>query len=247
MILPTTFLILAQTAPFLTPTHGRPSHPSAFPSPSPEVRITVVNATCSPSISLSVAGTNLPVAYPLFRQGEWTGNAPLKTPEIHYLARNVRGDTVADRIIRFRPLSSQILLLTGDLSTTGPADKLPQVAPAATPGIHPATPNFQFHIYPEEAAPREECRYRVVNAMPSRILILREAGGGGKPPRQLSLLAPGGSALFVRQPSCVEWEAEIDGKTYPLQIRQEGGPRNCLIPFFLRGDTPSFIRVFESR
>jgi hypothetical protein len=44
----------------------------------------------------------------------------------------------------------------------------------------------------------------------------------------------------------VEWEAEIDGKTYPLQIRQEGDPRNCLIPFFLRGETPSFIRVFES-
>ena len=81
--------------------------------------------------------------------------------------------------------------------------------------------------------------------MPSKLLILRSVAETGQPSRQLALLAPGNSALFIRQPRNLQWEAEIDGRIYPVTIEQENDSNNCLIPFFLRNGQPDFIRVFE--
>jgi hypothetical protein len=220
--------------------HGHPT-----PSPTPQVRITIVNATCEPAISLTTTGTN-PLSYPLFPQGEWTGNEPLQTTELHYLARTTNGTPLADRTIRFKPVSSQFLLLTGDLSRSGPAEKLPQLGTSryGLPGSFP--PNFQFNIYPLELVCADPCHYRVVNAMPSKTLVLKTFPEGNKPARQLGILTPGNSLLLVGQPPSVEWVAEIDGTPYPLQIVQEGAEGNCLVPFFLREGKPTFIRVFEA-
>ena len=220
--------------------HGHPA-----PTPTPQVRITIVNATCEPAISLSTTGTNS-LSYPLFPQGEWTANEPFCTTDFHYLARSTNGTAIAERTIRFKPVSSQFLLLTGDLSRSGQPDKLPQLAPShtAAPGSFP--PNFQFHVYPVELVCPDPCHYRVVNAMPSRTLVLKTLPDGNKPSRQLGILTPGNSLLLTGQPSCIEWVAEIDGAPYPVQIIQEGAAGNCLIPFFLKNGKPTFIRVFES-
>lgn len=226
--------------------HGHPRHPAATPTPSPQVRITVVNATCAPALSLDIAGITPAVDYPLFPQGEWTANEPLQTNEIRYLARSTNGAPLADRVIRFKPVSSQFLLLTGDLSTNGPSDTLPRIGAIPQPAARASAPNLQFHHYPTVTACQDPCHYRVVNAMPSRLLLLRSIAGGGKPSRQIALLPPGGSALLTHQPSSVEWEAVIEEKVYPLAIRQTGNPRNCLIPFFLRNGKPENIRVFET-
>lgn len=263
-------LIIAQAAllPALPPEdgsdvgeHGRHSARAsrgrasghATPTPTPRVRITIVNATCVPAISLSATGSRDPLvrnnpeslSYPLFRQGTWTSDEPFQSTAFRYVARTTNGMPVADRTIRFKPLSSQTLLLTGDLSRSGPADKLPQLnAPQSQP-IQPWAPNFQFHLYPEEVGCPDPCHYRIVNAMPSKILVLKTVAEGIKPARQLGILAPGNSLLLTKQPPCVEWTAEIDGQSYPVSILQEGAAANCLIPFFLREGRPSFVRIFE--
>jgi hypothetical protein len=210
------------------------------------VKITIVNATCVPAISLSTHGTNHPVAYPRFQQGEWTANQALQTTEIHYLARTMEGAPLAEKSIHVGPISSQVLLLTGDLSRSGPADKLPQVGDNPVQVSIKWPPNFQFHLYPVEFVCKDPCHYRVVNAMPSKTLVLKTLPEKNRPSRQLGLLAPGNSLLLTGQPPCVEWIAEIDGKAHPLSIMQEGAAANCLIPFFLRDGKPTFVRVFET-
>ena len=252
-LLPILFLAQAEMLPsgnaalsHHTGAHGHPRHPAATPTPSPQVRITVVNATCAPALSLDVAGSTPAVDYPLFPQGEWTANEPLPTNEIRYLVRSTNGAPLADRVIRFKPVSSQILLLTGDLSTNGPSDQLPGIGFSPQPSTRPSPPHLQFHLYSSDASRKDPCRYRVVNAMPSRLLLLRTVAGGGKPSRQIALLPPGDSALLTHQPASVEWEAVIEEQVYNVAIRQGDNPRNCLIPFFLRNGKPDHIRVFEN-
>jgi len=220
-------------------------HGSPTPAPSPQVRISIINATSVPSIGLTMTSTNLSVTYPDFPQGIWTADAPLKTPLIHFLVHGRDGSIVADRPLVFQPVSSVFLLLTGDLSTSGPPDQPPQLGLPLAPGAKPWPPNLQFHIYPSVTGTNEGCCYRVFNGMPSKLLILKTPAEPDKPSRQLALLAPGNSALFIHQPSNLEWEAEIEGQTYAVAIEQEGEHRNCLIPFFLKDGEPEFIRVFE--
>jgi len=223
--------------------HG--THPAATPSPSPEVRVTIVNATSIPAIALGTAGSSAPLAFPYFPQGVWTGNLPLKTPAIHYFVRGLSGHTSVDRTLHFPPVSSQMLLLTGDLSTSGPPDLPPQLGLPPSPGATPWPPNLQFHIYPFGTLPNERCRYRIVNGMPSKLLVLRTLAEPNKPSHQIALLAPGNSILLLHQPSNVTWEAEINGEILTVAINQEDEQKNCLIPFFLRNEKPDFIRVFE--
>ncbi|MEI6321854.1 MAG: hypothetical protein WCP60_01975 [bacterium] len=255
-------LLLAQSSPTPAPVamdvtpaehhHTRHALVSATPSPTPEVRITLVNATSVSAIALNTRGTNRPFAYPYFPQGTWTGNDPIKTNSVDYLALTTNGALLARHTQKFPTVSSQILLLTGDLSTSGPADSLPQIGLPPPPSLKPWPPNLQFHTYScsksTNASPENKdiCRYRVVNGMPSKLLILRAFADGNKPGRQLALLAPGNSALFIKQPPNLRWEAEIDGQIYPVVMEQEDDQRNCLIPFFLRNGVPSFIRVFEN-
>jgi len=223
--------------------HG---HASPTPLVTPRVKVTIVNATCVPSIALSEKGTNLPVAYPVFPQGEWTANDAVTNAEIHYAARLPEGSVIAEHILRFKPQSSQFLLLTGDLSRKGPPDKLPQLTPTALASPYPWPPNFQFHLYPVELVTKDPCHYRIVNAMPGKTLTLRTPARDGKPSRLLGLLAPGSSLVLTGQPACVDWIAEIDGQNYPVAITQEGAEGNCLIPVFLRNGKPDFLKVFET-
>jgi hypothetical protein len=221
--------------------HGNPT-----PAPSPQVRISIINATSVPSIALTLLSTNLSITYPDFPQGIWTADAPLKTPLIHFLVRDKDGSIVAERSLAFQPVSSEFLLLTGDLSTSGPPDLPPQLGLPPPPGANPWAPNLQFHTYPYVTGTNEGCCYRVFNGMPSKLLILKTPAEANKPSRQLALLPPGNSALFVHQPSNQEWEAEIEGETFTISIEQEGEHRNCLIPFFLKNGQPEFIRVFDN-
>jgi len=244
---------------------------SPTPTPTPEVRVTIVNATSVPSIALGVglssvpsrghdlgtesipSGlrstrnsriTNIPIAYPDFHQGEWTANHAISTPEVQYAVHGTNGPLLALQTIHFKPLSSQYLLLTGDLSTQGPKEKLPQLlGETETAGSYP--PNIQFHVIPYTLVTPDPCHYRIVNAMPRKTLLIRSPGSGNRPSQQLAYLAPGNSVLLVRQPPCVKYEAVIDDQTIPLEIEQEGAEGNCLIPFFLRNGKPDFVRVFE--
>ena len=252
MILPA-LLFLAQTLPAdiaappeKTTQPVRHHHGHPVPTPTLHVRTTIVNATCVPSLSLSTSGTNAPPAYPSFPQGEWTANEARTNAEVHYTVRTPAGIPVADRVIRYAPLSSQFLLLTGDLSRRGPADKLPQVVPLTGAAPVPWPPNFQFHVYPVELVTKDPCHYRVVNGIPGKTLTLRTRPGAGKPSRPLGILAPGNSMLFTSQPACIDWIAEIDGVSLPVSVVQEGAVGNCLIPFFLKGGKPAFVRVFEA-
>lgn len=248
----------------------RHHHALPSPSPTPAVRVTIVNATSVPSIALGVGSstslshghdpgtestsgariarstrtTNIPIAYPDFHQGEWTANHAIRTPEVQYAVHATNGPLMALQMIHFNPLSSQYLLLTGDLSNQGPAEKLPQLLGETAPaGSYP--PNIQFHVIPYTLVSPDPCHYRIVNAMPRKTLLLRSPASGNKPSQQLAYLAPGNSVLLVRQPPCVTYEAVIDDQTIPLEIEQEGAVGNCLIPFFLRNGKPDFVRVFE--
>lgn len=233
----------------------RHSRATATPSPTPRVRVTIVNVTSVPAISLSISAapansasaraTNQTVSYPLFRQGTWTSDEPFQTNEFRYTARTTNNLPIADKTIRYKPVSSQTLLLTGDLSRTGPADRLPQLGSTQSAPAQPSAPNFQFHVYPEEIGCRDPCHYRIVNAMPSKILVLKTPPEANKPARQLGILTPGNSILLVKQPPCAEWIVEIDGQANPLSILQEGAAANCLIPFFLKEGKPAFVRIFE--
>jgi hypothetical protein len=222
-------------------------HAAPTPAPSPEVRITIVNAMSVPVISLNTSGATHHPTYPYFSQGTWTGNEAVKSTNMDCIVRDGKGLFVGEKKLSFQPVSSQVLLITGDLSTAWPSDALPQLGASPPPGLKPWTPNIQFHVYPCSTATNDLCRYRVVNAMPSKVLTLRASSSGNKAGQQLSLLAPGNSALLLHQPPNIHWEAEIDGKIYPFDMEQEDQRKNCLIPFFLRNGVPSFIRVFEDR
>jgi hypothetical protein len=231
--------------------HGRSV---SKPSPTPRVGITIVNATSVPAISLSASApahsapsrnTNQIVSYPLFRQGTWTSDEPFQTNEFRYIVRTTNNLPITEKTIRFKPLSSQTLLLTGDLSQSGPAERLPQLGNIPPVDVQHSAPNFQFHIYPEEVGCTDPCHYRIVNAMPSKLLLLKSLPDGKKPSQLLAILTPGNSILMVKQPPCVEWTAEIDGQSYPVTILQEGAAANCLIPFFLKDGKPAFVRIFE--
>jgi hypothetical protein len=240
---------LTETMSGIPAPHRHDSHRQrvhASPTPTPQVRITIVNATCTPSVALSLSGTNLPVAYPVFRQGEWTANSAVTNTEIHYAVRLQDGPLIAEKTLRFAPQSSQFLLLTGDLSRKGPAEKLPQLSPTDWYAPHPWPPNFQFHVYPVELVTKDPCHYRVVNAMPGKTLTLRTRALDGRPSHLLGLLAPGNSILLTGQPACVDWIAETGTESLSLRIEQSGAVGNCLIPFFLRDGKPDFVRVFET-
>jgi hypothetical protein len=246
-ILPPTSLPSPSPKTPLTHTARDHGHTSATPTPTPEVRITIVNATSVPALSLNTMATAAHRAYPLFPQGEWTANEALKTSEVQYLVQSTNGAIVSKQTIRFKPLSSQFLLLTGDLSSKGPADKLPGITSSPTSlRPHAWPPNFQFHLFPYTLVSQDPCHYRIFNGMPGKTLLLRSVPDGNKPSQQLALLTPGNSVQLVHQPSSIDYDAEIDGHTYRLEIRQEGAEGNCLIPFFLRNGTPDFIRVFET-
>jgi hypothetical protein len=146
--------------------------------------------------------------------------------------------------IRFKPVSSQYLLLTGDLSTRGAVEKLPQVLGETAPR-RVYLPNVQFHVIPYALVTPDPCHYMIFNAMPGKTLLLRSPASENKPAQQLAYLAPGNSVLLVHQPPCVCYEAVVDGQSIPLAIEQEGAVGNCLIPFFLRNGKPDFVRVFE--
>jgi hypothetical protein len=162
----------------------------------------------------------------------------------HYVARSTNGELIASQIIKFKPVSSQFLLLTGDLSRNAPPDRLPQLS-AAEDGIHNFPPNFQFHVIPYSLVCSDPCHYRFINAMPGKILIIRSIPSNGKPPQQLAYLAPGNSALLVRQPGSAKYEIEVDGQISNFCINQEGAVGNCIVPFFLRNGNPDHITVFE--
>ena len=244
-------LILAQ-ALSLSPTstlsanrsHSHHHHGTPTPDPTPAVKVTIVNASCVPSIALGTQGTNKLIAYPNFPQGEWTANQSLPSTEIHYVARSTNGELIASQIIKFKPVSSQFLLITGDLSRNTPPHHLPQLS-ASDEVIHNFPPNFQFHVIPYSLVSSNPCHYQFINAMPGKILTIRSIPGNGKPPQQLAYLAPGNSALLVSQPGSAKYEFEVDGQSSILHINQEGAVGNCIVPFFLRNGNPDHITVFE--
>jgi len=224
--------------------HTHRHHGTETPTQTPSVKVTIVNATCIPAIALGTQGTNKLTAYPNFPQGEWTANQAVPKPEVHYVALSTNGTLIASQIIKFKPVSSQFLLLTGDLSRNNPPDHLPQLS-AAEDGIHNFPPNFQFHVIPYSLVCSDPCHYRFINAMPGKILIIRSIPSNGKPPQQLAYLAPGNSALLVRQPGSAKYEIEVDGQISNFCINQEGAVGNCIVPFFLRNGIPNHITVFE--
>jgi len=225
--------------------HHRQAAPT--PIPTPEVRITIVNATSVPALSLSTIEGGAHKAYHLFPQGEWTANEAIKTAEVQYLVQSTNGASLSKQIIRFKPHSIQFLLITGDLSTKGPAERLPGiVAPLTSSQPQTWPPNLQYHLFPYTLVSQDPCHYRIFNGMPGKTLLLRSVPVGNKPSQQLALLAPGNSVQLVQQPASIDYDTVIDGQTNRLEIRQEGAAGNCLIPFFLRNGKPDFIRVFET-
>lgn len=243
---------LQVTSPSPNSTHtdhltNRHSRVLPKPTPVPEVRITIVNAMSKPAITLREIDEHYQRTYPSFPQGEWTANEALSTSVVQYLVQSTNGVLLSNRTIRFQPISSQFLLLTGDLSTKGPGDKLTSIVSppsALKPQLWP--PNIQFHLFPYTLVSKDPFHYRIFNGMPGKPLLLRSVPVGNKAAQQLALLAPGGSVQLVRQPASIDYDAEIDGQVYRLEIRQEGAGANCLIPFFLRNAKPDFIRVFET-
>jgi len=227
----------------------------AKPTPSPSVRVTIVNATAAPALSLSVTGTNGAPAYPLFRQGDWTADPPFTNTVVDYAARETNGALLAMQRITYRPVSKQYLLLTDDLSlreadASHPAPGPFTQTPGETPSGHLPTPNpvsrLQFHVIPCEGVVKDPSHYRFVNCIPGSTLILRKPAEGGRPARELALLTPGNSVLLTGQQDSVVYEAETLGIVLRIEIIQEGAVADCLIPFYLRDGKPTYATVFES-
>jgi hypothetical protein len=211
----------------------------------PSIRLTIINATSVPEISLS-KGTNIPADYPRFRQGTWTADEALTNSTINLVVRTSEGVIVANRSLVLPKKCHRFLLLSGDLSRRSLAEKPTQPLPrtASTPDLPP--PNLQFLSYPVELVTKDPFHYRVVNAMPDKTLTLHVPAHDGKPARTLGILTPGNSLLFTGHPPSIEWIAEIDGAKFPVSVTQEGAAGNCLIPFFLRKGRPDFVRIFEN-
>lgn len=224
----------------------------------PSVRVTIVNATCSPTLSLSVTGTNGPPAYPLFAQGEWTADAPFTNPVVDYAARDTNGLLLRGKRIIFPPVSKQYLLITGDLSRGGDPEHLPGVGVNEAP-LPPSSmiggkeipsraleANLQFHVIPCEGVVKDPSHYRIVNCIPRSTLIIRKPPEGGRPARELACLTPGNSVLLTGQPESVNYEVEVLGSLMKLEILQEGAVADCLIPFYLREGKVAYSTIFES-
>ncbi len=238
--------------------HDHRGRYGAHPSTTPSVRVTIVNATCVPAISLSLSGTNGAPAYPVFAQGDWTTDAPFTNPVTDYVARDTNGVFLKRQRITYRPVSKQYLLLTGDLSREGDQDHLPGVSPPSEPVLSEkpsqlqglrtaeAVANLQFHVIPCEGVVKDPSHYRFVNCIPGSSLLLRKPAEGGRPAKELAFLTPGSSVLLTGQPDTVVYEAEVQGTILRLEIFQEGAVADCLIPFFLRDGKPSYATVFES-
>lgn len=234
-----------------------PSH-GVRPTPSPSVRVTIVNATTAPAFSLSTTGTNGAPAYPFFRQGDWTADPPFTNPVVDYVVRDTNGTFLAEQRITYKPVSKQYLLLTGDLSREGDPHHLRGVGESAqipnpnsannskSWGIKPQNANLQFQIIPCEGVVKDPSHYRFVNCISGATLLLRKPPEGCHPAKEIALLTPGNSVLLTGQPDEVLYEAEVMGTVLKIEILQEGAVADCLIPIYLREGKPTYATIFES-
>lgn len=230
----------------------------AKPASSTSVRVTIVNATTAPALSLSVTGTNGAPAYPFFHQGDWTSDPPFTNPVVDYAVRDTNGALLATQRVNYKLISKQYLLLTGDLSREGEPTRLRGVSDAApssgqdrpyvVSGMRSQTQraNLQFQIIACEGVVKDPSHYRFVNCIPGATLILRKPAEGCHPARELALLTPGNSVLLTGQQDSVVYEADVLGTVMRIEIIQEGAVADCLIPFYLREGKPTYATVFES-
>lgn len=221
----------------------RPAKSTAIPlNP---FRITIVNATSIPAISLSTKGAESPPEYPLFPQGAWIEGAPRTERTLRLRVSPQGAIPFTDRQLSL-PAMRQFLVISGDFGRREPSDMTAPVHPSKEGRNIQSPPDFQCRSYPVELVVKDPCHYRVVNAMPGKTLLLFAPAREGRPRRLVGVLTPGNSLLLKGQPPAVDWLAMVDGKELVLSIGQEGAAGNCLIPFFLRDGKPDFVRVFET-
>jgi hypothetical protein len=220
-------------------------HSRSAPTPFPAFRLTIVNATSVPSISLGISGTNNPPEYPRFPQGSWIEGAPRTERTLRLLAWSQDGIPAADRTLVL-PARRQFLVVYGELCRNNAGETLAFQEPGKVDPTGSRAPNLQFRSYPVELVVKDPCHYRVVNAMPGKTLLLFSPAREGRAKRLLGVLTPGNSLLLTGQSPAVEWTAAIDGQEFPVSILQEGAAGNCIVPFFLKEGRPSFVRVFET-
>jgi hypothetical protein len=231
-------IILAPLAssPAQTPT----SSPTTTPPPSTSIQI--VNATSVPSISLEVNGR---MDYPEFPQGEFTADAPTQGLTYRYKATNKSdGAIVSAKPITYKNLENQTLLLLGDFSKETEEGKIPPIVNPAnqeeTGKLFP--PNLIFRVYShQEGASESPVRVRIINGMPRKMLRLKANASSSQ-----TDLFPGDEKKLSGQPLVQVYNFEVEGKEFPVLMRQDANPLNANIVFFLRNNEPTYMRFFES-
>ncbi len=216
--------------------------PSPTPTPPPSTSVQIVNATSVPSISLEVNGR---LDYPNFPQGEFTSDAPTEGLTYKYKATNKSDGTIASPTpITYRNMENQTLLLLGDFSKDAVEGILPQ--PFAQENSEEKSkknpPNLILRVYShQEGKSKPPVRIRIINGMPKKMLSLKLPTLNSKID-----LYPGDEKEFVGQPLVELYNFEVEGKIFPVLMRQDANPLNANIVFYLRKEEPAFMRFFES-
>lgn len=212
-------------------------------TPLPSTSIQIVNATSVPSISLEVNGR---LDYPDFPQGEYTGNAFTQGLAYRYKGINKADGVSADpKVITFKNLDNQTLLLIGDFSVETEEGAMPQPNQLHNAYESPSAsnpPNLIFRVYShQEGLKKPPLQIRIINGMPRKILKL-------KLPNSATTLdfLPGEEKELVGQPPVQRYDFEVDGKHMPVIMLQDENPVNANIVFYLKNNEPAFKRFFES-
>lgn len=214
-------------------------------SPGAQTSVQIVNATSVPTIALSQNGKT---DYPEFPQGLRTADAPTNRIKVKYTAVDKQSGASADSPeIKYAPNGNQSLIILGDFSTTVPPETFPQSGQPQEESEKPFPPNVHFRVYNHtKGALPDSVRLKVINGMPGKILNLGIEGSQQGQGQKITL-KPGEESDILGQAPVSEYVAEIDGKSIPILMRQEGEIRNALLIFFLKADgQPGFTRAFEN-
>ncbi len=180
----------------------------AEPSSPPTTQVQIINATCVPSISLSVNGKN---SYPDFPQGLYTGDAPVATMNARYRALDPKsGASVESPEFKYDANARQSLVILGDFSLSAPPGTLAQPGPKPPPPVKPFPPSVIFRLFSHSSEPGDTpVRLRVLNGMPGKTLKFSSR-------EETREILPGFDHEFKKQPPLYEYTAEVDGKLIPV-------------------------------
>lgn len=200
--------------------------------------VQIVNTTSVPTIALSVNGKK---DYPVFNQGSYTADGPVRRLNVKYSAENSATGAVAQSTdLKFRPNQHQTVVIVGDFNTDTPPGELPQPGPPPPKPEKPFPPNVLFLTFFHEKQEGPRIALRVINGMPGKELSFKTKTG------KLTI-EPGKDEVLPDQVAVCQYSAEVEGTPIEFLMRQDGSQvRNAMVIFYLVNGVPTIKRAFEN-